>query len=29
MLARRNVRRIEIASGSLLVGGGLWLALRR
>lgn len=29
MLARRNVRRIEIASGSLLIGGGLWLALRR
>lgn len=29
MLARRNVRRIEIASGTLLVGGGLWLALRR
>ena len=29
MLARRNVRRIEIASGSLLVGGGIWLALRR
>jgi threonine/homoserine/homoserine lactone efflux protein len=29
MLARRNVRRIEIASGTLLIGGGLWLALRR
>jgi homoserine/homoserine lactone efflux protein len=29
MLARRNLRRIEIASGTLLVGGGLWLALRR
>jgi len=29
VLAQRNVRRIEIASGSLLVGGGIWLALRR
>jgi threonine/homoserine/homoserine lactone efflux protein len=29
MLARRSVRRIEIASGTLLVGGGIWLALRR
>lgn len=29
LLARRNVRRIEIASGSLLIGGGLWLALQR
>jgi len=29
MLARRNVRRIEIASGSLMIGGGLWLALQR
>lgn len=29
MLARNNVRRIEIASGTLLIGGGLWLALQR
>lgn len=29
MLARHNVRRIEIASGSLMIGGGLWLALQR
>jgi len=29
LLARRNVRRIEVASGSLLIGGGLWLALQR
>lgn len=29
VLARRNVRRIEIASGSLLIGGGLWLAIQR
>ncbi len=29
LLARKNVRRIEVASGSLLIGGGLWLALQR
>lgn len=29
LLQRRNVRRIEVASGSLLIGGGLWLALQR
>ncbi|MGE0211930.1 MAG: LysE family translocator [Parvibaculaceae bacterium] len=29
MLARNNVRRIEIASGTLLIGGGLWLTLQR
>ncbi len=28
-LSRRNVRKLEVASGSLLIGGGLWLALAR
>lgn len=28
-LTRRNVRRVEIGSGSLLVGGGIWLGLSR
>lgn len=29
LLARRHVRRLEVASGTLLIGGGLWLALQR
>lgn len=29
LLTRRNVRRVEIGSGSLLVGGGVWLGLSR
>lgn len=29
LLKRRNIRFIEAVSGSLLIGGGLWLALQR
>lgn len=29
LFARRHVRRLEVASGTLLIGGGLWLALQR
>ncbi|MEL6745460.1 MAG: LysE family translocator, partial [Pseudomonadota bacterium] len=28
-LRRKNVRRVEIGSGSMLVGGGLWLGFSR
>ncbi|MEL7273839.1 MAG: LysE family translocator [Pseudomonadota bacterium] len=29
LLTRRNVRAVEVGGGSLLVGGGLWMALSR
>lgn len=29
LLTRRNVRAVELAGGSLMVGGGLWLAMSR
>ena len=29
LLTKRNVRAVEVAGGSMMVGGGLWLALSR